>query len=250
MHSISFDSLNCLLNSINFVSSATYWIRSVDMTRQIYLSPSFESVYGQKCQKLYDDPFVWSSLIDTSDRKHAEQQFYQRLQQQVENLEVFTPIFYRIRHASEEVKFIKNLAFPLRDAKGDVFAIMGVSETVQEREWSQGKARSLRPQIGMTQHQSDIQASSCMRIDIQSILIKELQHQRIGMIDMQARQMPALTNREKETLAHLLQGGTAKQIAKNLGISPRTVEIYTESLKQKFGCQTKLALLNKLHEIL
>lgn len=48
-----------------------------------------------------------------------------------------------------------------------------------------------------------------------------------------------LTDREIDVLYFTLQGFTAKQIGKNLGISNRTVESYIDSLKNKFNVNNK-----------
>jgi len=45
----------------------------------------------------------------------------------------------------------------------------------------------------------------------------------------------ALTRREDEVLSGLLKGKTNKGVARDLGISPRTVEVYRASLMQKAG---------------
>lgn len=57
-----------------------------------------------------------------------------------------------------------------------------------------------------------------------------------------------LSLRESECLFYLLRGRTAKEIAKILAISPRTVEKYIETLKFKFSCQTKNNLVGKAIE--
>jgi FixJ family two-component response regulator len=44
-----------------------------------------------------------------------------------------------------------------------------------------------------------------------------------------------LTSREREVLDKLLEGGTSKQIARDLGISPRTVEAHRQNLLRKLG---------------
>lgn len=59
-----------------------------------------------------------------------------------------------------------------------------------------------------------------------------------------------LPAREKDCLRCLIQGKTIKETAKLLGISPRTVEVYLNRLKQKTGCRYKRELaalfLNKI----
>jgi FixJ family two-component response regulator len=51
--------------------------------------------------------------------------------------------------------------------------------------------------------------------------------------DQRDRQLAALTKREREVLDKLLTGSVSKQIARELGISPRTVEAHRQQLLRK-----------------
>jgi DNA-binding NarL/FixJ family response regulator len=53
-----------------------------------------------------------------------------------------------------------------------------------------------------------------------------------------ARRLAALTRREREVLEGITGGATNRQIAASLGLSPRTVESYRESLMRKLGTYT------------
>jgi len=55
-----------------------------------------------------------------------------------------------------------------------------------------------------------------------------------------------LTAREREVAALVLEGLTAKQIGKTLGISPRTVEIYRARLLRKYQAGSSVELVQKL----
>ena len=55
-----------------------------------------------------------------------------------------------------------------------------------------------------------------------------------------------LTKREAECVAYMIDGATAKQTAKVLGISFRTVEHYFKQAKEKLQCATKDELINFL----
>lgn len=56
----------------------------------------------------------------------------------------------------------------------------------------------------------------------------------------------AFSQREAECLKLLHQGKTAKEIARRLNLSPRTVETHLNKIKQKTECQTLHDLLKKL----
>ncbi|MCK4870514.1 MAG: helix-turn-helix transcriptional regulator [Gammaproteobacteria bacterium] len=55
-----------------------------------------------------------------------------------------------------------------------------------------------------------------------------------------------LTDRQLECLFYILSGRTAKEIATLLDLSYRTIETYTETIKRKFKCSSKLDLIQKL----
>ena len=56
----------------------------------------------------------------------------------------------------------------------------------------------------------------------------------------------ALTAREREVAAQLMQGLTSKEIGRALGISHRTVEIYRARLMRKYRASTAAELVQKL----
>lgn len=55
-----------------------------------------------------------------------------------------------------------------------------------------------------------------------------------------------MTPREREVAALLLEGKTSKRIARQIDLSPRTVEMHRANLMRKFGVSTSGALLHKL----
>lgn len=55
-----------------------------------------------------------------------------------------------------------------------------------------------------------------------------------------------LTNKERETLQFLVRGYSAKEVAKTLCRSPRTIEKHVAQLKNKFNVQSTLKLIAKV----
>ena len=55
-----------------------------------------------------------------------------------------------------------------------------------------------------------------------------------------------LTKREKDCITHLIYGMTSKEIAREMGISHRTVECHLVALKVKMGCLYKSQLITKI----
>lgn len=55
-----------------------------------------------------------------------------------------------------------------------------------------------------------------------------------------------LTPREREIAALLVEGKTSKLIARQIGLSPRTVEMHRAKLMRKFGAATSSELVHRL----
>lgn len=57
-----------------------------------------------------------------------------------------------------------------------------------------------------------------------------------------------LSVRQTECLFYLSQGRTYKEIAREMNISPRTVEYYIEIIRDKTGCARKYELVSYFNQ--
>lgn len=60
------------------------------------------------------------------------------------------------------------------------------------------------------------------------------------------RQTIKLSKREQEVIYHMIDGLTAKQIARSINISHRTVETYLDRIKSKLNCRNKYEIIIKI----
>ncbi len=67
----------------------------------------------------------------------------------------------------------------------------------------------------------------------------------LNMFSVENAYSMGLTKRQTECLFYLFEGHTAKEIAKIIKISPRTVEGYIETMRNKLNCTTLSELLLK-----
>jgi len=80
-----------------------------------------------------------------------------------------------------------------------------------------------------------------------NILISVLKRESLNFrFNVQDDVLHHLTKRELDVSICLLKGKTAKETARDLLISPRTVEEYIENIKCKLKCKNKIQLANKL----
>ena len=54
-----------------------------------------------------------------------------------------------------------------------------------------------------------------------------------------------LTERERQVLDRVVAGRSTKEIAAELGLSPRTVEVYRDHLRDKFGAKNVADLVRE-----
>ncbi len=78
-----------------------------------------------------------------------------------------------------------------------------------------------------------------------TVILLERSYQRWADVGQVAKEFH-LTEREKETLVHLLEGHTSKQIAKQMGISPNTVKTYLRFIMVKMSVSNRSAILVKV----
>jgi RNA polymerase sigma factor (sigma-70 family) len=67
-----------------------------------------------------------------------------------------------------------------------------------------------------------------------------------GATDQIQQRLESLTQREQEVLGHILSGLTSKQIARELGVSPRTVEAHRKNLLRKLETSSVKELMLRL----
>lgn len=75
----------------------------------------------------------------------------------------------------------------------------------------------------------------------------------LNLFDLSQKPMPVLrvdnlyfTKREMDVIRHVINGKTAREIARILDLSPRTIECYLVTIKEKTGAKTKSQLIERL----
>lgn len=104
-----------------------FWILDAAGSEFLYVSPQFERIFGRTCESVYQNALEWPEAIEPDDRVQAQAIFEK--QQTGEQAEAE----YRIKTPSGEVKWIRNLAFPIRDQTGRLVRMVGLAEDISER---------------------------------------------------------------------------------------------------------------------
>jgi len=104
--------------------SEVFWVTDPTGEDLLYVSPAYEKIWGRTCQSLYDSPHNWTDAIYIDDRERVRVAFQTKLA-----IGEFDDI-YRIVQPDGAIRWIHDRGFPLRNAKGDVYRVVGVAEDI------------------------------------------------------------------------------------------------------------------------
>ncbi|MBR0646849.1 PAS domain S-box protein [Plastoroseomonas hellenica] len=129
-------------------SSDFIWIRNAETLQFEYVSPAFETIFGELRDDVRadDDLAHWTNLIFPDDRE----QMLARLRS-VRAGERITHEFRIVRPSDGETRWVRNTDFPIFDGAGHVQRIAGISEDVTEEKASADRMELL---IAELQHRS------------------------------------------------------------------------------------------------
>jgi two-component system cell cycle sensor histidine kinase/response regulator CckA len=113
-----------------------FWLTDVEKNSILYVSPAYEKVWGRSCQSLYENPRDWLAAIHPEDRERVLQAALTRQPTDEYDEE------YRIVRPDGAVRWIHDVAFPVRDESGRVVRIAGVAEDITQRK--EAEMRALR----------------------------------------------------------------------------------------------------------
>jgi len=104
-----------------------FWLSDVAKECMVYVSPAYEEIWGRTCASLYQDPKGWVEALHPEDRERVWKAAREK-QVRGEYDQV-----YRIIRPDGSERWIRDRAFPVRDAEGRVHRVAGVAEDITER---------------------------------------------------------------------------------------------------------------------
>lgn len=260
-----FDGFNALFAQFAKVPNNVCWIRSLDFERQLYLSPQFESVWEQSCETLMNSPRAWNDFLLPLDAQSLHPVFSDRAAMP-DTIDGRNSVFYRIKTPSGDVKYIRDWTVCLGDRAGNPVAVGGIAQMVTPEIWydalNSTQSKVLFAQLPGNKDLLDIlekekklielsppnsTSNAHNRADNTSTLITRPKVNMTQNIIFENKTI-LLSPREAQVLYHCRLGRTAKETAKILCISHRTVETHIGTIQEKTGCRSKLELNSLIAE--
>lgn len=105
-----------------------FWMLDLETENLLYVSPAYERIWGRTCRSLYDQPMSFLDAIHPDDKERIRRISLERSGQAQPSDEE-----YRIVAADGSIKWIRDRAFPVKDAVGRVFRMAGIAEDITEK---------------------------------------------------------------------------------------------------------------------
>jgi PAS domain S-box-containing protein len=104
-----------------------FWITEPSDNKLIYISPAYEGVWGVKCESLSEVSQMWRDTILPEDQARVFAAVAKVLRNGGYDLE------YGIVRPTGEIRWVRDRAFPITNASGEIYRVAGVIDDVTER---------------------------------------------------------------------------------------------------------------------
>ncbi|TAF00286.1 MAG: PAS domain S-box protein [Oscillatoriales cyanobacterium] len=105
----------------------SFWLVSADFTDLLYLSPTYEQIWGRSREKLYATPIKWMEFVHPEDIHLLQEALPRVLQGESTSTE------YRIFLPDGTIRWVCDRAFPIYDEAGKIYRLAGICEDISDR---------------------------------------------------------------------------------------------------------------------
>ncbi len=104
-----------------------FWMVDPTNSQVLYVSPAYEVIWGRTCESLYLNSLSWRQAIHPEDRERVTATLARNLTIPGGYHEV-----YRIVRPDGSVRWVRDRAFPVKDARGRVYRVVGTAQDITE----------------------------------------------------------------------------------------------------------------------
>ena len=225
------------------------WISDGDRRTFTFLSETTARLWGVRREDILADPDSLARLVDPDDLRRATEA--------VKALEV-GPVEVRVRVTppGKAMRWLRMRMFPIRDEHEQVTRVAGLTEDVTDHHAAaelleQTQRHAIRLVQALREPMSVLAKALGGRADSDEAAAGDLSPATVAeSIDRERmrefqRRAAGLTARERQVMDLIASGRSTRQIAGELGLSPKTVETHRAHLLRKTGV-TSIAELVRL----
>lgn len=242
----SFQHLRQIFQPLEEFSEYVFWLRNHDTSKQYYCTRSMDRIWDRDLDVLYELPLLFIDYL-AKDENHTH---FRQFQARHENYYLKSDtnlVLYQISTPSGELRYLLDRCYRCYCPQGQHYTL-GISKCLTPEQWYGFK---LSPPVEMDQesldvHQLyfDILQNEFGIVPFKSELINIIKSEAI-LKNLVLFQKCNFTNREMECLKHICAGKSYKQMAREMTISPRTVETHVENILNKTACDNKISIISR-----
>lgn len=102
-----------------------FWMTDPAKTKTLYVSPAYEVIWGRSRERLYQNPTEWLDAIHPEDRDRVVHALVRQARGDYQET-------FRIVRPDGSFRWVRDRAFPIKDAGGNVYRLVGTSEDITE----------------------------------------------------------------------------------------------------------------------
>lgn len=102
----------------------------------IYISPSYEEIWGRSCKSLYEDPKSWLESVYPEEKQHITEMLIAQINQGISFDES-----YRIVRSNGEIRWVRARSFPIQGETEITYRFVGIAEDITDRVLADEKIR-------------------------------------------------------------------------------------------------------------
>lgn len=128
-----------------------FWLSNLN-GKILYVSPSFERIWGFGSDSLYQSPWLWLDSVIKDDRQLL-------LNAMTKKGTSHFQVEYRIRRPDGNIIWIEHRAFPVLNEQGEVYRLAGIARDISGRKFQQEQQSSLLCALEQSNKELDHYAS-------------------------------------------------------------------------------------------
>ena len=113
-----------------------FWMTDPAKGRMLFISAAYERIWGRTCASVIDNPMSFVEAIHPDDRQRVIAAFPEQVTGAYD-------LEYRILRADGEMRWIHDRAFPLADANGAIYRVVGVAQDITELKESEDRFKQV-----------------------------------------------------------------------------------------------------------
>lgn len=114
-----------------------FWMTNPDKNEILYVSPGYEKIWGRACDEVYRRPSLWIEAIHPDDQERIMAALPKQGAGKYEEE-------FRIVRPDGSVRWIRDRAFPIKDASGRVYRLTGIAEDITDRKLNENHLRNAK----------------------------------------------------------------------------------------------------------